>query len=64
MKKKNKSDEEISAVREEAVYYQCRGNKEGIVRMISQKTLDEECMTLAESRELILKKVHNHFRNL
>lgn len=50
MKKKNKSDEEISAVREEAVYYQCRGNKEGIVRMISQKTLDEECMTLAESK--------------
>lgn len=64
MKKKNKSDEKISVAREEAAYYQHRSDKVGVTRMISQKTLDEECMTLAESKDLLLKKVHNHFRNL
>lgn len=64
MKKENKPDKVKSIAREEVVYYQRRIDKGGVTHTISQKTLNEECMTVAESKELLLKKIHNHFHNL
>lgn len=40
-----------------------RRDTEKASQMITQKMLDEECITLLESRSRILKKkVHNYFR--
>ena len=60
MKKKNKS-EEAPIVREEMTSYQHRTDKIGVTRMISQTVLDEECMTITESKGRILEKIHNQF---
>ncbi|TRX46771.1 hypothetical protein FNW54_04790 [Bacteroides sp. HF-5092] len=39
-----------------------RRDTEKVSQMMTQKMLDEECITLSESRSRILKKVHNYFR--
>lgn len=38
------------------------GKKEEVSgNVISQKTLDDECMSLEESKKRIIEKIHNHF---
>ncbi|MBC8602006.1 hypothetical protein H8784_09785 [Parabacteroides acidifaciens] len=32
-----------------------------VYAVISQKELDENCLTLAESKRLIMEKIHKHF---
>lgn len=39
-----------------------KGKKEKVSgNVISQKTLDDECMSLEESKKRIIEKIHNHF---
>lgn len=64
MKNKNRTEEFPTIAREELAYYQRSANSEGVTRMVSQKTLDEECMSLEESKKRMMEKIHNHFRNL
>ena len=62
MKKKNKK-EESSNVREEMIGYQHRVDRDGVTRMVTQEVLDNECISLAESKRKIIEKVHNHYSN-
>lgn len=62
MKKKSKK-EESSNVREEMICYQHRVDRDGVTRMVTQEVLDNECITLAESKKRIIEKVHNHYCN-
>ncbi|MCS2582916.1 hypothetical protein NXY00_05520 [Bacteroides sp. BFG-551] len=48
-------------VSEYGAYARRRDNAE-VSLMITQETLDEECIALSESKNRILEKVHNHFR--
>jgi hypothetical protein len=64
MKKNISSKEQEMVVREEMTCYQRRINESGITRIMMQQTLNEECITLIESKEQVLEKVKNHFRNL
>lgn len=64
MKNKNKTEEFPTIARDEMVYYQRSANSDGGTRMISQKTIDEECISLEESKKRMTEKIHNHFRNL
>lgn len=64
MKKKNKSEEEVLMAREEMACYQRRAVRDGVTRFVSQSTLEEECLSLAESKKRMVEKVHNHFRKV
>lgn len=61
-KKEYKKQEEKSlVVQESECVYQKKTSTDGITRFITQEALDKECLTLENSKELILRKVEQHF---
>ncbi len=61
MEKKQCPTHVAEPVSEYGAYARHRDNGE-VSQMITQATLEEECIALSESKNRILEKVHNHFR--
>lgn len=59
--KKKQDNNDNMTLKEEITSYYRKPSYDGITRIVSQTELNTECITLQESKELILEKIKQHF---
>lgn len=61
--KKTEDNKELW-VNEPTIAYQPTTSTEGVTRIMTQKELDLECLTIEESKNRVLNRINRHFHNV